>query len=217
MTTAVLEILALLIVSCAIGIFFTWRYWKSRYHQLEADLKSAQDENGKLRNKISNQEKEIDILNSEIEKLKKELERIHKDSTARSKGDEHTEKEIRELKNKLEIQEQELNEKERELEDLSKELAAKKISYYKQIDGKRYKAITLLKADEAIAGKGDGRISKADAEEIFSTISDGKSYTQVEKDTMKYLRDNYNWTEGADALFRTKVRSWAAKGHELDQ
>ena len=71
-------------------------------------------------------------------------------------------------------------------------------------------------ADEAISGQGDGQISMEDAIEIFDTISDGKAYTQVEKDTMRYLRDNYKWTEKADELFRKKVRSWAAKGHELD-
>jgi hypothetical protein len=50
---------------------------------------------------------------------------------------------------------------------------------------------------------------------LFDTISDGQNYTQVEKHTIKYLRDNYNWTDEADALFRTRVRSWAAHEHEL--
>jgi chromosome segregation ATPase len=217
MTTAILEILALLIVSCAIGIFFTYRYWKSRYHLINNDLESSQEENAQLRNQISSQEKEISELASEVDNLKKDLEKASKKGDRKSAIDETAKGEIKELKEKIELQEQELNEKEREIEVLSDELAAKKISYYKQIDGKRYKAITLMKADEAIAGQGDGRISKADAEEIFSTISDGKSYTQVEKHTMRYLRDHYNWTEEADALFRTKVRSWAAKGHELDK
>jgi hypothetical protein len=72
-------------------------------------------------------------------------------------------------------------------------------------------------ADEAVAGQGDGRISMRDAEKIFDSISDGKAYTKVEKDTLRYLRENYKWTDGADKLFRTKVRSWAAKDHELEK
>ncbi len=59
-------------------------------------------------------------------------------------------------------------------------------------------------ADEAVSGKGDGRISQEDAQLIFDTISDGKAYTQVEKDTMRYLRDNYRWTDSADLVFRKK-------------
>jgi len=108
-----------------------------------------------------------------------------------------------------------MGEKEREIEALSRELEVKKISYYKVIDGKRYKGITIKMADEAVIGKGDGRISMEDAEKIFDTISDGKAYTQVEKDTLRRLRTHYNWTERADELFRKKVRSWAAKGHVL--
>ena len=123
---------------------------------------------------------------------------------------------IDDLKIEVERLLEQMNEKERELEIVSKELAAKKISYYKQIDGKRYKAVTIKMADESVAGVSDGRISKEDAMKIFDTISDGKAYTQVEKDTMRYIREDYHWTDGADELFRKKVRSWAAKHHEIE-
>lgn len=108
-----------------------------------------------------------------------------------------------------------MGEKERELQEISKELEPRKISYYRHIDGNRYKSATLNMADEAIAGQGDGRISMADDTMIFDTISNGTDYTYVEKHPIKYLRDNYNWTDEADELFRTKVRSWAAMDHEL--
>lgn len=208
-----LEILSLLAISCLIGVFFTYRYWRSKYRALENELSEAKTSNRQLQS-------QVDELQKENQKLKEELESSKSKSNSKptkSSSDKKLKEQIKELEASLQLQQQSLDEKEREIEDLSTKLAEKKISYYKQIDGKRYKAVTLMKADEAIAGKGDGRISKADAEIIFATISDGKSYTQVEKDTMRYLRDNYTWTEGADALFRSKVRSWAAKGHELDK
>ncbi|WNJ18301.1 hypothetical protein [Pontibacter sp. G13] len=90
-------------------------------------------------------------------------------------------------------------------------------SYYKIIDGVKYKAATLMMADEAVAGRGDGRISMEDARQLFDTISDGKQYTDVEKATLKYIRTHYKWTEEADELFRQEVRIWAANDHELEE
>ncbi|MEQ8472312.1 MAG: hypothetical protein RIC35_14060 [Marinoscillum sp.] len=212
MTSAIFEILALLTVSCLIGVFFTFRYWKSKYtalslekDQLAQDKKSLEAELDKLKSKISDLEKQLTTAQQAQEKAE------NKKPAKPQKNNE-----VKTLKEEIVILNEYMAEKEREIEELSKELAHKNISYYKQIDGKRYKAITLKMADEAIEGQGDGRISMEDAEKIFATISDGKAYTQVEKHTMRYLRDHYKWTEGADDLFRTKVRSWAAKGHELN-
>lgn len=83
-------------------------------------------------------------------------------------------------------------------------------NYYKQIDGKKYDRAMVEFCDEASAGAGDGRISKDDAEKLFELVKDGDRYTEVEKNTMKYIRDNYNWTDAADEWFRTEVRKWAA-------
>lgn len=266
MITAVLEILFLLSVSCLIGIFFTYRYWKQKYTEtkqqlddfyelqkeskqeietLKSALESSKNEQSKANEEVASisaklqdaeklvedekknrknleedlkseklkfaeQAKELEEATATIKKLKKAP--APKKVATKPKAD----PEVKVLKEALELKDIELGEMERELEDLSNELHKGKISYYKQIDGKRYKAATLLMADESVAGKGDGRISKEDAEKIFATISDGSAYTQVEKNTMHYIRENYHWTEGADALFRTKVRSWAAKGHHVE-
>lgn len=201
-------------------MFFTYRHWKAKYSFLENDLHASRNNNAEQKVQISQLHSEAALLQKDIQQLQSDLKEATKKPTTSSKKTDDDKskklkKDIKDLKTTISLQQEQLDEKEREIEVLSDELAAKKISYYKQIDGKRYKAITLLKADESVAGKGDGRISKSDAEKIFATISDGKSYTQVEKDTMRYLRDNYKWTEGADALFRSKVRSWAAKGHDL--
>lgn len=254
MNPTILKLLFLLSVSCLIGIFFTYRYWKSKiksiinerddiFSQLKnqkTDIDRAEENARRLKKQVQELNQELDSLqdkdgvetskydeqvqlnvdlqdkltasSEKIEKLKKKLSNLKK----RSDKDKEKLTGLKGLEEALEIKEEELAEKEREIEVLFQELKRGKITYYKQIDGKRYKAMTLKMADESISGKGDGRISMEDAEKIFGTISDGKAYTQVEKDTLRYIRTNYNWTEGADELFRKKVRSWAAKGHVLE-
>ncbi len=206
MTTAIFEILALLTVSCLIGIFFTYRYWKAKYQALLDSTSLASKE---AETSLQNEREQHQQLRAQLEKRSDKTN--HKNTSPTAEPNTETQ----ELQRQLELRDELLGEKERELKLLSTELSNRKISYYKQINGKRYKAITLKMADESIAGKGDGRISTEDANKIFDTISDGKAYTQVEKDTMRYLRENYNWTDSADELFRKKVRSWAAKGHDL--
>lgn len=85
------------------------------------------------------------------------------------------------------------------------------MAYYKTIDGEKYDAELLEKADKAVAGKGDGRISLKDAEDLLIAVKDGNSYTDIEKATMKYIRDNYKWTDEADAWFRSQIAKWAAE------
>lgn len=84
------------------------------------------------------------------------------------------------------------------------------MSYYKTIDGNKYDGELIELADKLTAGGGDGRISMADAEKIYDAVKDGNSYTDIEKDTVAYLRDNYKWTDAADEWFRSEVRKWAA-------
>jgi len=83
-------------------------------------------------------------------------------------------------------------------------------SYYKTIDGVKYDRELLELADKLTEGQGDGRLSVDDAKQLYEAVADGDSYTDIEKDTVKYLRDNYTWTDAADDWFRTEVRKWAA-------
>ncbi len=88
-------------------------------------------------------------------------------------------------------------------------------SHYKQIDGKKYSAALLEAADKMVAGQGDGRISKEDAETLFSMLGNDHKYTDLEKETMSYIRDNYKFTETGDEYIRKEIRSWAAtRGHK---
>ncbi len=84
------------------------------------------------------------------------------------------------------------------------------MGYYKVIDGKKYDGELLEFAEKAVAGVGDGQISVKDAEGLFEKVIDGNAYTDIEKATVAYIRQNYKWTEKADKWFRTEIRKWAA-------
>ncbi len=88
------------------------------------------------------------------------------------------------------------------------------MSYYKTIDGVKYDKGLLDSADEAVAGRGDGRISLSDAEKLLAEVKDGDSYTDTEKATVKYIRENYKWTDEADAWFRKEINLWNLRGHK---
>lgn len=86
--------------------------------------------------------------------------------------------------------------------------------YYVEMDGVKCDRKLIELADGAVAGKGDGRISIDDAKALFAAVQDNDTYTDVEKNTMAYIRENYKFTVEADAWFRTEVRKWAGtKGH----
>ena len=205
MTSAIFEILGLLLVSALIGVVFSWLYWRSKNSEMAEEVSQNQTSRKEAESHAREQTEENEKLRKKLEKLESKSEK----KEDKNKNSDERDELIDELKEMIAAQD-------REIDVLSSELEKKKVSYYKQIKGKRYKASTLKIAEKAVEGKGDGRISKKDAEKIFENIADGNTYTQVEKETVHYIRDNYTWTEGADELFRKKVRTWAAKDHKLD-
>ncbi len=84
------------------------------------------------------------------------------------------------------------------------------MGYYKTIDGVKYDADLIEAAETAVAGQGDGKISFEDAQILLEKVKDGDTYTDVEKATMAYIRENFKWTEKADEWFRAEIRKWAA-------
>jgi len=84
-------------------------------------------------------------------------------------------------------------------------------TYYKVIDGKKYDKQMIEIAEATTAGQGDGRISLADAKKLIVAVTDGGRYTDTEKDTMAYIRDNYTFTPEADEWFRDEIRRFAAR------
>ena len=82
-------------------------------------------------------------------------------------------------------------------------------SYYETIDGLKYDKECMDAAREAVAGVGDGRVSKADAETILDTLTDGRvsqsasgnSITEIEYRTAFRVLHEFKWTPEAQRLF----------------
>lgn len=82
--------------------------------------------------------------------------------------------------------------------------------YYKEINGKKYDGKLIDLAGQLVKGRGDGRISLDDAKKLLAAVKDGNAYTEIEKETMHYIRDHFKFTPESDEWFRTEIRKWAA-------
>ncbi|TGL54389.1 OmpA family protein [Leptospira kemamanensis] len=83
-------------------------------------------------------------------------------------------------------------------------------SYYRTINGKQYDN-ELLEIVEKATKRSKAPIGKNVAKTLFDAIKDGGDYTDVEKRTVKRIRDNFKFTPDADEYLRTEIRKWAAK------
>jgi len=72
--------------------------------------------------------------------------------------------------------------------------------YYEIINDVKYDKELLDKARELITGRGDGRISEEDAKVLVEETKDGNKVTEIEKQTLQYILDNFNCTEPAVAI-----------------
>ncbi|EMY71281.1 OmpA family protein [Leptospira vanthielii] len=83
-------------------------------------------------------------------------------------------------------------------------------SYYRTISGKQYDN-ELLEIAEKATKRSKAPIGKNIAKTLFDAIKDGGDYTDVEKRTVKYIRDNFKFSPEADEYLRSEIRKWAAK------
>ncbi len=83
-------------------------------------------------------------------------------------------------------------------------------AYYLVIRGKKYDRRMVELADGLTQGRGDGRISINDAKNLLRVVKDANNYSDIEKQTMEYIRKNYKFTKEGDEFFRTEIRKWAA-------
>ncbi|AFM12434.1 OmpA family protein [Turneriella parva] len=83
-------------------------------------------------------------------------------------------------------------------------------SYYTVIKGKKYDRRMLELAEGLTSGRGDGRISIADAKNLLRVVKDANNYSATEKLTMEYIRKHYKFTKEGDEFFRSEIRKWAA-------
>jgi len=93
--------------------------------------------------------------------------------------------------------------------------AAKKRNYYKQIQGVKYDKGMLDVVETATADK--GRINVEDCKKLLKEVIDGDTYTDIEKQTMKYIREHYKFEGAADQWIRRAISSWASKKAKKDK
>jgi len=78
----------------------------------------------------------------------------------------------------------------------------------KQVDSKKLNRRLIETADVAVAGAGDGRISKNDAEVLLALVVNNNAFTAAERATLDYIYKNYKWTESAREWFRDQIKNW---------
>ena len=87
---------------------------------------------------------------------------------------------------------------------------------FKIIDGKKYDKELLRVATELTTKKEE--ITLEGSKQLFTRINDYDDYTQVEKQTVAYIRKNYKFTSEANKWLRTEIRKWATvqtRGEEV--
>ncbi|MBK8808059.1 MAG: hypothetical protein IPO21_16015 [Bacteroidales bacterium] len=78
---------------------------------------------------------------------------------------------------------------------------------YVSIDGQQYEKELLDLATKLTTGRGEGKISKEEVEELFQSALDGKGVTETEKRTLNYIRTKFQFTDAAATLFDSKIKS----------
>ena len=76
---------------------------------------------------------------------------------------------------------------------------------YQSIDGVQYEKSLLDLAIASTSGKGEGKISKEEVDQLFKSASDGQGITDTEKRTLGYIRKTYPFTPAAAEYFDSKL------------
>ena len=70
-------------------------------------------------------------------------------------------------------------------------------SYYVTIDGVKCDRGIIDACETAVKAKGDGRVSKEDAEKVFAKAAEGFKVTRCARWTLRYCLAHFKWTEAA--------------------
>jgi|GEM_PF-6856626 len=65
---------------------------------------------------------------------------------------------------------------------------------------KVYDKDLISMVENLISGQGDGRISRTNAKTLID-LAKSEGVTELEKDTIYYIRNNFNWTDAAEKWF----------------
>ncbi len=68
---------------------------------------------------------------------------------------------------------------------------------YQSIDGVQYEKELLDLAKKHTTGRGEGKISKDEVTDLFTSATDGQGVTETEKRTLEYIRNNFEFTDAA--------------------
>ena len=69
----------------------------------------------------------------------------------------------------------------------------------------------LCAAEAAVAGYGDGRISRSDLQDIIAIIHGTDWFSPVEKATLDHIHNNYRFTSAAEQLYHSELENWPRK------
>ncbi len=75
---------------------------------------------------------------------------------------------------------------------------------YVSIDGEKYEKELLELAKKHTTGAGEGKLSKDEVAELFKSAADGQGVTDIEKNTLAYIRKNFEFTEASAKYFDEK-------------
>ena len=82
-----------------------------------------------------------------------------------------------------------------------------KTAGYVTIDGEKYEKELIELAKKHTTGKGEGKLSKDEVNELFTSASDGSRVTETELKTLKYIRTAFEFTDASAILFDEKIAS----------
>ena len=82
--------------------------------------------------------------------------------------------------------------------------------YYVEMEEMKCVRRLVELVDGGVTGIGDGRILIEDAKTLFAVVVNTEVYKDVEKETMKCIRESYKFEAEENFWCRTEARKWAA-------
>ncbi|PSJ44382.1 hypothetical protein C7H85_13740 [Zobellella endophytica] len=72
---------------------------------------------------------------------------------------------------------------------------------YVTIGGEKYEKELIELATAHTTGRGEGKISKEEAADLLKSAQDGQGVTDIERSTLHYIRQHFEFTDAAASYF----------------